>query len=105
MEGKVLLRCCLATLMISVVTKAVAVDGNHLDFSPQTPEAAAFQQVGDIPVGNYTGTMNLSIPLYTIECANQSRLSWLCYPCGPRSHVGGPQLDIECWRCNNHKTV
>jgi len=70
MEGKVLLRCCLATLMISVVTKAVAVDGNHLDFSPQTPEAAAFQQVGDIPVGNYTGTMNLSIPLYTIECGD-----------------------------------
>lgn len=70
MEGKVLLRCCLATLMISVVTKAIAVDDNHLDFSPKTPEAAAFQQVGDIPVGNYTGTMNLSIPLYTIECGN-----------------------------------
>lgn len=57
-------------VMISVVVMAVAVDGNHRDFSPKTPEASVFQQVGDIPVGNYTGTMNLSIPLYTIECGD-----------------------------------
>jgi len=63
-------RCYLTAAMMSVVTTAVAVDGNHRDFSPKTPEAAAFQQVGDIPVGNYTGTMNLSIPLYTIECGD-----------------------------------
>lgn len=58
------------TVMTSIATMAVAIDGSHRDFSPKTPEAAAFQQVGDIPVGNYTGTMNLSIPLYTIECGD-----------------------------------
>lgn len=65
--------CLLLGLICSLIllsTSALAVDGNHRDFSPKTPEAAAFQQVGDIPVGNYTGTMNLSIPLYTIECGD-----------------------------------
>lgn len=56
--------------LVFLSTPILAVDGNHLNFSPKTPEAAAFQQVGDIPVGNYTGTMNLSIPLYTIECGD-----------------------------------
>lgn len=42
--------------------------GGHIDYSPKTPEAAAFEQVAEIPVGNYTGTANISIPLYTIEC-------------------------------------
>ena len=56
--------------MLFLSTYVFAVDGNHRDFSPKTPEAAAFQQIGDIPVGNYTGTMGLSIPIYTIECGD-----------------------------------
>lgn len=56
--------------MLFLSTYVFAVDGNHSDFSPKTPEVAAFQQIGDIPVGNYTGTMGLSIPIYTIECCD-----------------------------------
>ena len=34
---------------------------------PTSPEAALFSRFGDIPVGYYTGTTNISIPLYTIK--------------------------------------
>jgi len=34
---------------------------------PSSPEAALLGRFGDIPVGYYTGTANISIPLYTIK--------------------------------------
>jgi hypothetical protein len=34
---------------------------------PSSPEAALLGRFGDIPVGYYTGTANISIPLYTIN--------------------------------------
>ena len=46
--------------------KSRAFDG-HRDFSPKSPEAAAFERVAEIPVGNYTGIPSITIPLYTIE--------------------------------------
>jgi len=36
----------------------------------QPPEAAAFQKVNFIPVSNYTGRANISIPIYTIKSGN-----------------------------------
>ena len=56
---------CLTASLITI--SALAQTGGNRDFSPKTPEAAAFEQVGEIPVGNYTGTPNISIPLYTTE--------------------------------------
>ena len=47
-----------------------AGDGNHYDYTPKSPEAAAFDRVPDIPVSNYTGTLALSIPIYTITCGD-----------------------------------
>lgn len=44
-----------------------ANEGGHLRFTPKTPEAASFEKMAEIPVGNYTGTPNITIPLYTIE--------------------------------------
>lgn len=61
---------CLMVIMIITPSSLVAADGNHLDYSPKTPEAWSFQQLSDIPVGNYTGTLDFSIPLYTIECGD-----------------------------------
>ena len=55
-------------LFFFIVTTISAQTGGHIDYSPKTPEAAAFEQVAEIPVGNYTGTPNISIPLYTLEC-------------------------------------
>jgi len=36
---------------------------------PSSPEAALFQRFGDIPVGYYTGTASISIPIYTLKGA------------------------------------
>ena len=55
-------------LMFSMVT--LALDGNHYNYVPKSPEAAAFDRVPDIPVSNYTGSMAFSIPLYTLECGD-----------------------------------
>lgn len=63
-------RAALVMLLLTIsdtTTCMMAQTGGHRDYSPKTPEAAAFEQVAEIPVGNYTGTPNISIPLYTIE--------------------------------------
>lgn len=33
---------------------------------PRSPESASFEKYGKIPVGEYTGTANVNVPLYTI---------------------------------------
>ena len=47
-----------------------ATDGNHYNYAPKSPEAAAFDRVPDIPVSPYTGALSLSIPIYTITCGD-----------------------------------
>lgn len=37
------------------------------DFLPVSPSSASLGVFGNIPVGNYTGTLELSLPLHTIE--------------------------------------
>ena len=39
----------------------------NLDYF-RTPEAAAFKKYGEVPVNGYTGTADISVPLYTIKC-------------------------------------
>lgn len=51
-------------LMLS--TSMYGADGNHRDYSPKSPEAAAFDRVPDIPVSAYTGTFSFSLPIYTL---------------------------------------
>ena len=55
-------------IALSIILSAptFGADGNHRDYSPQSPEAAAFDRISPIPVGNYTGSLALSIPLYTL---------------------------------------
>lgn len=47
-----------------------AGDGNHYDFTPKSPEAAAFNRISDIPMNNYTGSMSFSIPIYILVCGD-----------------------------------
>lgn len=47
-----------------------AGDGNHYDFTPKSPEAAAFNRISDIPINNYTGSMSFSLPIYTLVCGD-----------------------------------
>lgn len=50
--------------------EASATDGNHYNYAPKSPEAAAFDRVPDIPVSSYTGALSLSIPIYTVTCGD-----------------------------------
>lgn len=71
------IKVLLALLMLCGTTQSVrAQDGgdmnNHLlrinDYVPAIPEAAGMQLYGNIPVSEYTGTPDISIPLYTLKC-------------------------------------
>ncbi|TWJ01716.1 hypothetical protein JN11_01870 [Mucilaginibacter frigoritolerans] len=47
-------------------------NANYIEFDikktvPTSPEAAMLGRFGDIPIGYYTGTANISVPLYTIK--------------------------------------
>ena len=70
------IKVLLALLMLFGTTQSVcAQDGgdmnNHLlrinDYVPAIPEAAGMQLYGNIPVSEYTGTPDISIPLYTLS--------------------------------------
>lgn len=70
-----------------------ALSGNTstIDCIPKSPEAAAFDRITDIPVSMYTGTMNFSIPLYTITSGDISLpISLDChyYPLGLTFYEG-----------------
>ncbi len=59
---------------------------------PLSPNAAAFQKFGDIPVGYYTGIPNISVPLYTIKSGSLELPISLSY------HAGGVKVDdIASW--------
>lgn len=45
-----------------------ATDGNHYNYAPKSPKAAAFDRVPDIPVSSYTRALSLSIPIYIVTC-------------------------------------
>lgn len=58
-----------AFILFVSMTKA---DDDHTikipDFPYQSPEASAFQRYGEYNVGEYTGNVQICIPLYTINC-------------------------------------
>jgi YD repeat-containing protein len=62
---------------------------NPPKLAPPTPEVAGFAKYGDIPVGHYTGTPDISIPLYTIE------ESGLQVPIVLRYHASGILVEQE----------
>lgn len=55
-------------IVLSIILSAptFGADGNHRDYSPKSPEAAAFDRISTIPVSNYTGSLAFSIPIYTL---------------------------------------
>lgn len=40
---------------------------NYLELVPKSPEASAFEKYGDVSLSLYTGTPNISIPVYTVQ--------------------------------------
>jgi hypothetical protein len=58
-------------------------------YLPQQPEVAGFKRYGDIPVGEYTGIPDVSIPLYTV------RLGSLELPITLSYHASGIKVEQE----------
>ncbi|MDB5014378.1 MAG: hypothetical protein JWQ25_2580, partial [Daejeonella sp.] len=59
-----------ALLSLSVISSRAQTTNSTFDLKkmlPSSPEAAMLARFGDIPIGLYTGTANVSIPLYTIK--------------------------------------
>lgn len=54
---------------------------------PSTPNAAALGKFGDIPVGNYTGTSSVSIPIYSLKIGEFQLPVTLAY------HGGGVKVE------------
>ncbi|WP_411032039.1 PKD domain-containing protein [Spongiimicrobium sp. 3-5] len=65
-------------LMLSALTSGILASGQVQDFAfdnpsyyteriPSSPEVAELGRFGDLPVGKYTGTSNIAIPIYTLD--------------------------------------
>ncbi|PLB20059.1 MAG: YD repeat protein [Flavobacteriaceae bacterium FS1-H7996/R] len=61
-------------LVIAIVGQYVEAQGDYLQTKiiPPSPTAAALGAYGDIPIGYYTGTPNISIPLFEINTGSYS---------------------------------
>ncbi len=59
------------------------------DYIPKSPEVTAFAKYGDIPVSEYTGTANISIPIYIVKSGGLSLPINLSY------HPSGIQVSQE----------
>lgn len=61
-----------STVIFTMLGSQAISQVNPTDFNigrslPTSPEAAMFSKFGEIPIGYYTGTAGVSIPLYTIK--------------------------------------
>ncbi len=79
----------LLIISLSVVGQE-AIDIPNL--TPLSPNAAAIAKYGEIPIGHFTGTPNISIPIYTV---NSGELS---VPISISYHAGGNRVEtIASW--------
>ncbi|MBP7358903.1 MAG: RHS repeat protein [Prevotella sp.] len=62
-----LISCISHSKTISAVTSNDKYTVKMPDFPYKSPEAAAFQKYGEYNFSEYTGTPNISVPLYTIQ--------------------------------------
>jgi hypothetical protein len=65
MKKSFLISCCF--LIISCFGQNANTFVPKVNNIPSSPEAALLGRFGDIPVGYYTGTADISIPLYTVN--------------------------------------
>jgi len=61
---KILILCFL--LLFSCIVKA-QIEGYKPNVTPISPTAYQFLKFGEIPVGEYSGTSTVTIPIFTVE--------------------------------------
>lgn len=89
-------RFSITFLLVFAISGIVYSQSNPIDYSqqlkmptvlPASPDAAAIDKFGNIPVSYETGVPDISIPIYSIKCGN---LSW---PVSLSYHAGGIKVD------------
>jgi hypothetical protein len=85
------MRYSILTILILVYTSVFSqTEVNNI--VPLAPNTAAFVRYGEVPVNNFTGTANISIPIYNIK-TNEFN-----YPLELSYHTGGNKVeDIASW--------
>lgn len=82
----------LISLFTCLLMQAQTITNDPLkipDYIPKSPEAAGFAKYGDIPVSEYTGTANISIPIHVVKSGELSLPIELSY------HPSGIQVAQE----------
>ena len=71
---------------------AIAQKSWFEDQSPHSPNVSALGKFGDIPVGNYTGTPQISVPIYTMKSGE------ITVPITLKYHASGLRVnDMASW--------
>lgn len=82
----------LLLLLLAFAVTPVQAQVGALRTGMQSPTAASLGKFGDVPVSLYTGTPNISVPLYTLKGAK------LEMPVGLRYHASGNKVEeLESW--------
>jgi len=76
-------------ILISANALATAQAPQLVKVTPPSPNAAAFQKYGEIPVGPYTGVPDISIPVYTVQFRD------LTIPISLSYHASGIRVNEE----------
>jgi hypothetical protein len=74
-------------LVVSTITRAQAPQ--LVKLTPPSPNAAAFQKYGEIPVSAYTGVPDISIPMYTLHFRD------IAIPINLSYHASGIKVNEE----------
>ena len=77
------LLCCALFIAIKTFAQTAPVP----NVFPPSPNAAALMKFTDVPVSPYTGTADVSVPIYTLQAKGVSVPVSLSY------HTGGIRLD------------
>lgn len=68
----VLFVSCIFLVPVNRLFAQAVAGGDQYDYSPKTPAVAEMQKMVDVPISYYSGTANISIPLYAIKSKDLS---------------------------------
>ncbi|NAS29693.1 hypothetical protein GTQ40_01800 [Flavobacteriaceae bacterium R38] len=93
MKKQVLLWGVLLCLNLTVIYSQEAVSYELPKIIPPAPDVQQLEKYGNIPIGHYTGTANINIPLYQIQTR-----SGLTVPISLSYHPSGIKVDEKASR-------
>lgn len=90
LKNLLLRRLCLFTFAVIILHGASAQNAPYVpNVIPPSPNAATLGKFGDLPVSTYTGTTDISVPIFSIQAKG------VTVPVGLSYHTGGIRLSEE----------